>query len=321
MRQWISDTVHPDNSLLKLYCTGSSVRRECRSLSDTPFHSPLINIPLAGWLALYLSGYMHGNISIGNVFLLSSPITRERFNMDNARIPWEILKGREFENVPQAVKDRFRDVPKPSITDVDKTLETIKEIEDLACELGISIHCQCKALLSDDDLSVYLPTYLTQEHSAPSISGTFEFMSYFARMGYEEGDIVDRNRLYFQNPLDDLESFLWVGVWACFFNNQVDCEKIAGSVRMVRDQLGDSTGREDAWARIRRRVYVEKSYEGAHVLGEMARFLIELRPKVDDLFAKFYKICRAKPTILQFDQMAFEGVLIFMELYKRHFSS
>lgn len=52
------------------------------------------------------------------------------------------------------------------------------------------------------------------------MQGTLEFMSHTARVAF------DTPARYLQSPLDDLESFYWVALWAALRNKSVDMEKL-----------------------------------------------------------------------------------------------
>ncbi|KLO11816.1 hypothetical protein SCHPADRAFT_450710 [Schizopora paradoxa] len=123
---------------------------------------------LLGWLMYYISGDLHQDISVGNVLFLESAVTRDEFSMEKARMLWKLLNKIPVANAPAAIIERCKEAPTPEPGQSSTVNKFICQIEEAAKRLGIS--AQCKALLSDGDLSAYLPTYFTQEHSTQAIS-------------------------------------------------------------------------------------------------------------------------------------------------------
>ncbi|KAF8637284.1 hypothetical protein AX17_002923 [Amanita inopinata Kibby_2008] len=155
---------------------------------------------MLGWLIMYQGGYLHRDISIGNVLRLMRPEKREAFKI----LP--VFEDEHATSADTSIRDTQAEVR-----------ETAKKLKQLVDDLGIST--ECLAVTSDGDMAQSwqkLFAQRTNEESKGQRSGTTEFMSTALRQNYSH------KRDYLQSPLDDIESFFWVALWAVLYNSHTE---------------------------------------------------------------------------------------------------
>ncbi|KAF8206304.1 hypothetical protein K438DRAFT_468628 [Mycena galopus ATCC 62051] len=161
-----------------------------------------------GWLSLYQAGYMHRDISIGNVLLAARDWTPGSFALN--------LEGRMFAATLPPDADSLSTsswLSRLKITDAT-LIPLAQDIENLAKTLKAK-NPKCTAFATDGDMSIRWETYF-QDPRHLELSGTPEFMSLTLHTA-----MIDDSP-YLQSPVDDLESFFWLAVWAVLFNTHKD---------------------------------------------------------------------------------------------------
>ncbi|KAJ7727931.1 hypothetical protein B0H16DRAFT_1470743 [Mycena metata] len=140
---------------------------------------------LLGWLSYYQSGWMHRDISIGNVLLtLGEPIAYKPFKFED-KILEALWPPASVDGTTIALDGMDIATESPSQT----SAQIAKDISALIGKLEIG--SKCTAFVTDGDLAVQWATYFDDEHKhAPRFS-----------------------------PADDVQSFFWVMLWAVLFNN------------------------------------------------------------------------------------------------------
>ncbi|KAI0744468.1 hypothetical protein C8Q76DRAFT_851494 [Earliella scabrosa] len=180
---------------------------------------------MLGWLSLLHRGYLHRDMSIGNLLKLKTPSQRERFTArDVMKILGHALAHADRAVGPAATTDHASERGSSShLADFWSCLldgvrndeerraivQHAKELEDVLAQFDLST--LCKAVISDGDMAADLSTYFTSRHDG-GIFGTPEFMSTRLREAMEKG------KPYLQSPVDDLQSFWWATLWAAVYN-------------------------------------------------------------------------------------------------------
>ncbi|KAJ6630935.1 hypothetical protein B0H10DRAFT_1773360 [Mycena sp. CBHHK59/15] len=161
---------------------------------------------LLGWLNFYQWGFMHRDISIGNVLLTKAVVSSKPFAIVETILTaiYPPAKGSSSDvgNLASALKDtHIQESP---------ARETAEEIMALLRKLQVS--AEYTAFITDGDMAVNWKTYFDNEHNRETRSGTPEFMSLSLQYA------MDQDLRYIQSPIDDIESFFWLALWAVLFN-------------------------------------------------------------------------------------------------------
>ncbi|CAA7263360.1 unnamed protein product [Cyclocybe aegerita] len=170
-----------------------------RELCEALIHGVL------GWLSTYQAGYLHRDISIGNLLLCPNSVEKSAFKIaadfrQTATKPAQdltsLFEGLSIDSMP------------PKLSDLE---EQMTRVERLVKELGAST--KCIAFVTDGDKAICWASYF-QGHNRGSDerSGTSEFMSPRLLESIEDGT------RYLQSPVDDLFSVYWVALWAILNN-------------------------------------------------------------------------------------------------------
>ncbi|KAF8206325.1 hypothetical protein K438DRAFT_1817003 [Mycena galopus ATCC 62051] len=155
-----------------------------------------------GWLSLYQAGSMHRDISIGNVLLAAHPWTPASFVLDPNG-------GMFAASLPSDADSLCTPLSRFNITKTTPTL-LAQNIENLAKTLKAK-NPKCTAFVTDGDMSIRWARYFDDRRHEER-TGTPEFMSLTLHTA-----MIDDSP-YLQSPVDDLESFFWLAVWAVLFN-------------------------------------------------------------------------------------------------------
>ncbi|KAJ8454650.1 hypothetical protein ONZ45_g19220 [Pleurotus djamor] len=163
---------------------------------------------MLGWLSILQHGFLHRDISIGNVLTIDNAITMPKFTVEATSDLADVLKAMSLEESSD-VNQESSDVEQES-SDVEQESSVVKqEITRLLDDLNITE--QCRGFTIDLDMATSLKTLFSKVHDGER-SGTRQFMS---------DPLVDSlkfSELYLQSPVDDLCSFYYVGQWAALFN-------------------------------------------------------------------------------------------------------
>ncbi|KAK7061342.1 hypothetical protein R3P38DRAFT_2828966 [Favolaschia claudopus] len=144
---------------------------------------------LLGWLSYYQTGFLHRDVSIGNVLLAvgGSRTSKTSFSVE---CPASSSSNDQGDSV-QAYADSIRDLAR-----------------------NLNIKSEFAAFITDGDMAVDWRTYF-ENNDHKTKYGTPEFMSLAIH------NAVDLNMPYLHSPIDDLESFFWVSLWAVLLNKHV----------------------------------------------------------------------------------------------------
>ncbi|KAJ3515946.1 hypothetical protein NLJ89_g1437 [Agrocybe chaxingu] len=173
--------------------------KSSRELCEALIHGVL------GWLSTYQAGYLHRDISIGNLLLCPDSVVKSDFE-----IAAEFRKT-ATESV-QDLTSRFENLSTNSLSPKSSELEEqMARVERLVQELGVST--RCIAFVTDGDKAIYWKSYFgDNDRGSKERSGTSEFMS--PRLL----ESIELNSEYLQSPVDDLFSVYWVALWAILNN-------------------------------------------------------------------------------------------------------
>ncbi|THU82290.1 hypothetical protein K435DRAFT_691801, partial [Dendrothele bispora CBS 962.96] len=300
-----------------------------------------------GWLSYYVNGYPHRDISVGNILKIKNgPRERKQFS---TRSSVQSLLGvhvdRKQPDIPKSnTSDVSEDLPdslsrleiggdrfwedlttalEPTSSDDQAAavkykqqkavVDMARELEDVAQDLDITT--ECKAFLSDCDMAAKLEGYFDQSTHDGSLSGTAEFMNKPLRKAME-----DKSQ-YLQSPVDDMHSLFWTALWCTLFNakqaQQSPAEKqwgaqLQGTVHerdsAMHDILQDGT--EEEHSPILR--------DMTPLLKDWQRNLLE--PMNSEWKSAWRNVEKgqADEKLLVFHYFAFQGILDFAQLIKKH---
>ncbi|RPD65743.1 hypothetical protein L227DRAFT_540670 [Lentinus tigrinus ALCF2SS1-6] len=296
---------------------------------------------LLGWLSIMNlggRGFLHRDVTIGNVVKLDKPVKRPAFPTRTLELfePYRHAIADDSEMITQGIanmqlergghgalassEDHFWMKLRGAVAQ-DEYLEQVviaaERLEKALAKLGVST--ECKALLIDGDMAAELKTYFSSSEHAGAISGTPEFMSRSLRAALEMND-----KEYVQNPIDDLNSFVWTALWATVFN-RLALESTAPKAQHVqrwRDQLSGEDGgsRADVLAAVSQRVTEVNDY--APLLRGMSPLFRKWSSTIDTLEGDFWIIWNRQKMLPMlphqklyvFYRFALEGVADYVEL-------
>ncbi|KAJ7645465.1 hypothetical protein DFH06DRAFT_1425076 [Mycena polygramma] len=155
-----------------------------------------------GWLSYYQSGFMQRDISIVNV-LLAVGETRSK---EPFAISGDILKPqRPHSSLDEALGGMETKDAEP------ENARIASEITVLFAQLEIKD--KDTVFVVDGDMAANWMTCFEEERNATKF-GTPEFMSLELRAA------MDDERPYVHSPVDDIQSFFWLAMWAVLFNTK-----------------------------------------------------------------------------------------------------
>ncbi|KAJ7666541.1 hypothetical protein B0H17DRAFT_1336278 [Mycena rosella] len=163
---------------------------------------------LLGWLSLYQSGFLQRDISIGNVLLTEGESTSKPFEItgDILNALWPLTEGSLDSTITALDSINIQDSGQPT------SQSLAGEIRTLITKLKVGK--KCIAFVTDGDMAIDWRTYFNtiRDHGLETRSGTDQFMS----MALQNANNNDTP--YIQSPLDDIESFFWLALWAVLFD-------------------------------------------------------------------------------------------------------
>ncbi|KAJ7692357.1 hypothetical protein B0H14DRAFT_3175422 [Mycena olivaceomarginata] len=158
---------------------------------------------LLGWLSYYKSGFMQRDISIGNV-LLAVDDARSK---DPFSITGDILNPLwPPSSLDPALHSRMN-------FKKSETSASLFASEIMVLVGQLEIKDMFIAFVTDGDMAVNWKTYFNDERNQIK-SGTPEFMSLALHRA------MDDDQPYIHSPVDDIQSFFWLAVWAVLFNSR-----------------------------------------------------------------------------------------------------
>ncbi|KAG6817511.1 hypothetical protein H0H93_007200, partial [Arthromyces matolae] len=191
------------------------------------------------WLNYYQKGYLHRDVSIGNVLKLKVPATRTPFSarLVQSLLPRSVaepddelrpLKKTKFVHTVEETSMRQtiagEEMRKATehhdafwvnllynteSQDARAVVNEALKVEEELKKFGLGQNC--KAILNDCDIAAEVHGYFSGRHEDP-LFGTYEFLSSGMRTAL-------RNRgTYTHSPIDDFHSFFWTTLWAVVNN-------------------------------------------------------------------------------------------------------
>ncbi|KAJ3849117.1 hypothetical protein EV368DRAFT_47967 [Lentinula lateritia] len=163
---------------------------------------------MLGWLDLYQHGFVHRDISIGNILKSKSEVISLRKDFSALPVGDLIL--------PSSTRDIGSLNSFPKLLAAVKNDKHRRSIADIACKIHehaevLTSGAGCKAIWTDGDMGADMAGYFESAHDG-TMSGTPQFMSKGLLNAESENEI--------QSPADDIESFLWVGLWSTLRNTK-----------------------------------------------------------------------------------------------------
>ncbi|KAG6851586.1 hypothetical protein C0991_007903, partial [Blastosporella zonata] len=253
------------------------------------------------WLSYYQAGYLHRDVSIGNILKLKEPASREAFRVSTDKILAPLTE--------LADTQPYKDLQ----TSADTLKSQIQKIRDWGESEG-SVEAQDrKAILTDCDMAAEVIGYFSKGHDG-SISGTPAFMSTEARYAFEGG------RAYVQSPIDDMESFYWTAVWATL-NNTKSLSTTKQEEKWKRWLATSNNDRRAVTQEIDKLAFLDlPERECSPFLAVMAPMLHkwwELLKNMNVKWTRAWKPVEAGPPLpkeLLFHKFAYEVVPMYVEL-------
>ncbi|KAJ7224247.1 hypothetical protein GGX14DRAFT_649174 [Mycena pura] len=183
---------------------------------------------LLGWLSYYQSGFTQRDISIGNVLLaVGNARSKRPFSITGDILSplWPPL------SLDAALHSRMKF--KESETSAS---QIASEIMVLVGQLEIKD--TFTAFVTDGDMAVNWKTYFNDERNQIK-SGTPEFMSLALHRA------MDQDKPYIHSPIDDIQSFFWLAVWAVLFNSRPQRRSQSELIWGQNLRSGDRGGKTD----------------------------------------------------------------------------
>ncbi|KAJ3769434.1 hypothetical protein FB446DRAFT_812091 [Lentinula raphanica] len=311
------------------YCTDAMEILECILHSMLGENAPLKLISaqpssISGWLSLYQNGFLHRDISIGNIIKLKSPSARKDFSA--------LSVNKLLFQPPNSSLTSFETMRAAAGNDQARIsiLDLAQEVDKQAKKLTSGQ--MCKAIWIDGDMGADMSGYFKRSHDG-TISGTYEFISQRLL------DAVDDRLHYVHSPADDIESFFWVGLWSTLRNKNFS-RIFTTEQRYAASLATGSTSREATASQIKlkssfiaasrkqKEPYSDLFCTMAPVLGDwftainQLRFAVELenRDEEEEEDGEGHDIDPhlEEKLMLRFHRFAYRGVLDFMEIFEKH---
>ncbi|KAI0754527.1 hypothetical protein C8Q80DRAFT_373071 [Daedaleopsis nitida] len=292
-------------------------------------------------------GYLHRDVSIGNVVRPIVPVQRRAFT--SRRGVEELVKGlhhikhsassEAIESNNEGAQGSHADRPAKDEHDrsgaegakrhsdkegfwtnlggaaghnpyLKNVVNAAQRLEKALDKLGLST--ECRALLIDGECVGFLPEYFVDPPHAGNVFGTPEFMS--------ERLIAALRKVhstYVQNPVDDLNSFMWTTIWGTVFNPRADASQRSAAAQETLEQwqkMLKTHERLSALSEIEDRVPPNSS----SLVKGISSLIAEWRPALWNLGKKFGDAFEdamgADQKLHVFYQFALEGVAVYAEL-------
>ncbi|KAI0754525.1 hypothetical protein C8Q80DRAFT_373079 [Daedaleopsis nitida] len=259
-------------------------------------------------------GYLHRDVSIGNVIRLDKPAQRPAFNIRERMAglvhPPDIVEGMKNLRVDSQDSDGDGFWKDLIVATTEESLKAVvraaERLEKALAQVGLST--ECLAVLIDSDMAAPLEGYFSSSEHSGVISGTPEFMSERLIAALREVELT-----YVQNPVDDLKSFMWTTVWGAVFNPRADGSQMQNRLVHWRRMLRTHE-RLSALSAIEGSVLDDSS----PIVKGISSLIRMWRRELEDLEVKFgyafKKALNADQKLHVFYQSALEGVALYAEL-------
>ncbi|KAJ7163777.1 hypothetical protein C8R43DRAFT_252680 [Mycena crocata] len=193
---------------------------------------------LLGWLSLHQSGFVHRDISIANVLLTDSEHVSHRSKMLSGARIYPVQKnnntdpqessGHPGSVSPAQISDEISALIAKLPNDHERKYAAAFVVDgDMALDWRTKTTNICTPLAR----SVVSPGFVHVYLAELRLKGTPEFMS----LDLHEA-LHDSSPSYLHSPIDDIESFFWLALWAALFNTNINSSQ-------------DPTEVEKAWRR------------------------------------------------------------------------
>ncbi|KAJ3873037.1 hypothetical protein F5051DRAFT_478640 [Lentinula edodes] len=269
---------------------------------------------MLGWLDLYQHGFLHRDISIGNLLKLKSAATF--LQKDFSALPVGNLI------LPSLTRDTGSLNSFPKLLAAIKNDKHRRSIADIACKIHehaevLTSGAGCKAIWTDGDMGADMARYFESAHDG-TVSGTPQFMS--------KGLLNEEPENEIQSPADDIESFLWVGLWSTLRNTKFPNgakKEIRWSQSITKGRTSRETTANDiqeSLGTIMKGVpepYSNMFCTMAPILSEWYDAIRQLR-KDWILDWSETNLDDSKDVNLLFHSFAYRGVLDFIEIFQKH---
>ncbi|KAJ6466978.1 hypothetical protein C8R45DRAFT_838996 [Mycena sanguinolenta] len=242
---------------------------------------------MLGWLAMFQAGFLHRDVSIGNLLRLA---TAEEMTAALDRLSL---------NDPTSASEPPFDYKAQA-----------KRVERWQRELGVGSNAL--GFMIDGDCAVRWHKFADPRNA--SRSGTYEFISRNLRLAKE-----NPSKKYLHSPVDDLHSFYFVAQWAATFHTS-DGDRDRPWLQQLRHQLA-GIGRDRATFEIRALQLESDQEEYGDFLPKCGGFLSDWDGKLSKL-ERDYKgayaavanddVGRLRSLFMTF---AYRGVADYMELF------
>ncbi|KAJ7211361.1 hypothetical protein GGX14DRAFT_394273 [Mycena pura] len=246
---------------------------------------------MLGWLSMFLKGFLHRDVSIGNILALPDAIEMEPFDIDSSDELSTLMHGLNMEKHPG----------------LDLVYQAGR-LERLIGELDIGN--KCSGFIIDGDHAARWEQSFDSPHDGTR-SGTAEFMSMelLASIG---------NGPYLHSPIDDIQSFYYVAQWAAAFHKDGDNLDL---VKKIRSGLSGNVEAREATSN-----HIHRLVADANDVGD---FLVRCPPllhawnsRLTDLYIDFAYARKASGEEswlkIVFQTFAYRGVADFLEVFQRH---
>ncbi|KAL0572241.1 hypothetical protein V5O48_009723 [Marasmius crinis-equi] len=311
---------------------------------------------LTGWLNLYQTGHLHGDVSIRNILYSRRPIPCEPFFVSEAMLRFiadsddsEAASGNRAmssasssSNSPLSIEALRASLEGDEDSLRAKTLNQIERVVRLTEQF--TSEGECRAVIVEADgsgSSAFWPlkNYFNKSSPCRWLSGTPEFMS------EEMRDAIKHGKEYLQSPVDDIESFVWCFLWTILFNDALKGPMSTAFYEDRRDEIKARNGsaRGAAVRRIEQIVKTEYDAQRQSFLDEdelashfraLAPVFVGLQERLLRLKFEWRRVRKRKECALKrveeeggsdaeywlprFHLFAFRGVADFLEVIWEH---
>ncbi|KAF9644695.1 hypothetical protein BDM02DRAFT_3190360 [Thelephora ganbajun] len=255
---------HPQSRTLWIHVSKLVGRSLVQSRTPWDLHVA-IGHGMLGWLSMLLKGFLHRDISIGNVLMLDPPVTTKPFESETPAVE-QLIARLSLEDDDQRIAHRNE-----LAQHAELLTQTVKEIGPLD---------KCHGFVIDGDMAARLEGYFTSRETEAR-SGTYEFMS---------ADLLGTLRssdLYLHSPIDDLESFYYTAQWAAAFNDGASGGKHDGNkIQEFRKMIaGSANDRYRARGMVRDDLFPDSAMVSEEYGPFFTRALVILSPWTQNLVA------------------------------------